>query len=541
MPLDPSIIQPSAAVLQSIANPQPIPTVADLQAKQLALQNARLQSQASQQQIQSGALELQQKQQDIANQQAINSAMQTPGAFKVNPDGSYSYDRNVINQNLATSGKGYLAFKVNQSLDEQEKTQAALNKAKADATDAQNKVQQTAQDHQGMLGVTIADHLNDPDFARKQVQHEVVNGNITPQQAQQYTSMIDANPTPAGIKTLTDQLIGSSKAAKDFLTDRALKEQQTEDARQKGLESAAKIPGETATSAREQYQTVLPGLLKAVGDPVKYKTAYDALPALAKTVAPKPETNPTLGDVQNAGMTQAERQTAAHQTVEEQQRNRELGIQATRANAETALARFNQADRETKVFGSPFQTALTGANTQLQRIGEAQQMLASGTPEAQALAIPKVLTALVGGQGSGVRITQPELNSIGGARGVSGDLQAWMQKLGSGQKLTPDQSRQLQGVLADVQGLVSRKMDTATQTLQEIENAPDRESRIAATQKGRGILNTLAGGGGAPALPATLSASDVGKTFFSPKQNKVIKVTAVNPADPTQFKWQPAQ
>jgi hypothetical protein len=39
-----------------------------------------------------------------------------------------------------------------------------------------------------------------------------------------------------------------------------------------------------------------------------------------------------------------------------------------------------------------------------------------------------------------------------------------------------------------------------------------------------------------PPLPATLSSADVGKTYLS-KEGKPIKVTAVNPANPKQFKF----
>jgi hypothetical protein len=44
-----------------------------------------------------------------------------------------------------------------------------------------------------------------------------------------------------------------------------------------------------------------------------------------------------------------------------------------------------------------------------------------------------------------------------------------------------------------------------------------------------------------PTLPATLSATDVGKVYMSPKTGKPIKITAVNPQDGTQFKSEQAQ
>jgi hypothetical protein len=66
----------------------------------------------------------------------------------------------------------------------------------------------------------------------------------------------------------------------------------------------------------------------------------------------------------------------------------------------------------------------------------------------------------------------------------------------------------------------------------------------------RGILkrrgfdpNTMKPAGqGAPPLPATgLSQSDVGKVYMSPKTGKAMKITAVNPANPKQFKSEEVQ
>lgn len=72
MPLDPSILTPNATLLQSIANPQPQPTIADMQAKQLALQNARLQSQST-------AMDLQQKQTELQEHQQVIQALGVTG------------------------------------------------------------------------------------------------------------------------------------------------------------------------------------------------------------------------------------------------------------------------------------------------------------------------------------------------------------------------------------------------------------------------------------------------------------------------------
>lgn len=207
------------------------------------------------------------------------------------------------------------------------------------------------------------------------------------------------------------------------------------------------------------------------------KSAYDQLPPelqlQATTKAAMAKENPAL--IQNTLATgESNRQSAA----------------MVRQNAETA-----QADRETASLTRSYQTGQTAVQAQMERITEAQQMLNSGNAETQTLAVPKVLTALLSGQGSGIRITQAELNSIAKARGIAGNVYGWIQKAGSGKSLTPDQNTQLQGILQDVGRRLNQKMQVASHTIDQIQNAPDRAGRIAADQTGRKNLNSMESGG----------------------------------------------
>lgn len=79
-------------------------------------------------------------------------------------------------------------------------------------------------------------------------------------------------------------------------------------------------------------------------------------------------------------------------------------------------------DRLALRIGKPYETALTAGQNQLDTIDEAANMI-RGNAESQALGVPKVMTALVSGPGSGVRITQPELTAIARARGIAGDVE----------------------------------------------------------------------------------------------------------------------
>lgn len=160
-------------------------------------------------------------------------------------------------------------------------------------------------------------------------------------------------------------------------------------------------------------------------------------------------------------------------------------------NAETSAL-----DRESARFAKPHEANVKAANDQLEKIIEAHSLLTTGNAESQALAVPKVLTALVSGQGTGVRITQPELNAIGAARGITGDVKAWIQKLGSGKKLTPEQSQQLVGVLDAASQRLEQKREIANHALDLINSGTSRADIIKADAEARKALADFEKGGG---------------------------------------------
>lgn len=100
-----------------------------------------------------------------------------------------------------------------------------------------------------------------------------------------------------------------------------------------------------------------------------------------------------------------------------------------------------------------------------QRLDRMQQLMKSlqmGTPISDAITPVQLLVALAGGQGSGVRITQPELQRIIGGRSVWESLRAFAQKWSLNPKmagsLTPEQRSQMmkltQVLMDDLQGQV---------------------------------------------------------------------------------------
>lgn len=163
--------------------------------------------------------------------------------------------------------------------------------------------------------------------------------------------------------------------------------------------------------------------------------------------------------------------------------------QVVNVNAGTAAL-----DRETKQFGTPHQKAVDTANSQLEKIEDARSMI-NGNAESQALGVPKVLTALVGGQGTGVRITTPELNAIAKARGLSGDVEGTINKWAGQGSLTKTQQQQLTSIIDAVKQRILQKQSIASEALDSINGASSRDQIVQADKTARQKLSDMEKGG----------------------------------------------
>lgn len=152
-------------------------------------------------------------------------------------------------------------------------------------------------------------------------------------------------------------------------------------------------------------------------------------------------------------------------------------------------------DRETKQFGAAHQKGVDTAGAQLEKIEDARNMI-NGNAEAQGLGIPKVLTALVGGQGTGVRITQAELTSIAHARGIQGDFEGTLSKWEGKGALSHAQQQQLTQIMDDVRQRIIQKQAIHAGALDAINGASSREQIIAADKDARDKITALENGSG---------------------------------------------
>lgn len=148
----------------------------------------------------------------------------------------------------------------------------------------------------------------------------------------------------------------------------------------------------------------------------------------------------------------------------------------------------NEADKVATRLTKPYDTALTKSQDQLDRVDETSRMLASPGAEGKALGVPKLLTALVSGQGTGVRITQPELNAIYSARGIKGDVDAFFNQISGQGRLSAQQIKEVNGILNDVKARLQDKIAIHSATLDAMNGADSREEVVAADKKAKQLL-----------------------------------------------------
>jgi hypothetical protein len=167
----------------------------------------------------------------------------------------------------------------------------------------------------------------------------------------------------------------------------------------------------------------------------------------------------------------------------------------------------NERDREAARFAKSHEKAVSDATAQLEKIAEARSMI-NGSAEAQALGIPKVLTALVSGQGTGVRITQPELSAIAKARGIKGDVEGFINSVSGKGKLTAEQKTQLTQILDDVKTRISQKQAIHNAALDNINGAGSREDIVRFDKEARQNISDFESGKGGAANVSTQAEFD---------------------------------
>lgn len=174
--------------------------------------------------------------------------------------------------------------------------------------------------------------------------------------------------------------------------------------------------------------------------------------SLAKQLGP----NPTQADYAKV-MEQADKDSKAVQAEADRKeadnlrKAHEGEVKNEKADAAT--------QKEINTAHSSIEKRLDKADEQLEKLHTATSTVGGNSEMGDALGVVKTLVATAGGQGTGVRITMPEIQRIAQGRGWAGGVEAFFEHAAGYGTLTPTQRDQIKGIISDITTLVQQKRD----------------------------------------------------------------------------------
>lgn len=151
----------------------------------------------------------------------------------------------------------------------------------------------------------------------------------------------------------------------------------------------------------------------------------------------------------------------------------------------------NLIDRESARFAKPHEKVRDDSNSQIDKINDASVMLDTGASIGKALFIPKLITALVSGAGSGVRITQSEQDAIVRNRGIANNLEGYINSLKGQGNLSSQDIQRAKQVLTAVKSRVQDRRDIAAKAASDINRAGNKNEMNDITDRANDAIKSI--------------------------------------------------
>lgn len=133
------------------------------------------------------------------------------------------------------------------------------------------------------------------------------------------------------------------------------------------------------------------------------------------------------------------------------------------------------------------------------RLTRLNDALTAESPAIDPLIAPELISSMAGGQGTGIRVTQGEIQAAVGGRNKWQDLQAavdrWRMDPSKPFLVTPEQRKQIQAIVTLTAGRVKGALDDIDAAGDELVDAPDANSHRAIYNKLQKKLSVHAEGG----------------------------------------------
>lgn len=124
------------------------------------------------------------------------------------------------------------------------------------------------------------------------------------------------------------------------------------------------------------------------------------------------------------------------------------------------------------------------------RIERLKVSMDQNSPQADALIAPELLTAMAGGQGSGLRMNEAEISRIVGGRNHWEDLKSaalkWQTDPSKPFQITPAQRQQVRALVDQMSGLTTQRLDAVNEAQQKLalsQNADEHKKIFSALRK----------------------------------------------------------
>ena len=267
-------------------------------------------------------------------------------------------------------------------------------------------------------------------------------------------------------------------------------------------------PSATVPAPKELAGTHLPGVVE--NQPISralYKIGIDAYnkaqQAQINAGNKTPAASEPLLKIRGQG------QTTGNPTVDAMSPAQARAASTTPPDPNVAAARSDaDLDRKVNQLAPEHDKIVTSLGDKLDKVASARALLDQENMTGDALGLPAILTSVVGGQGSGIRVTMPELNTLGAAHGVKGTVESFFSKIAGEKTIPEDQRQQAKAVLDAIAVRVRQKQDIANKAVSDIRGARTRDEATAADKAARDAYLKLersggtAGPAGVPSAPS---------------------------------------
>lgn len=161
----------------------------------------------------------------------------------------------------------------------------------------------------------------------------------------------------------------------------------------------------------------------------------------------------------------------------------------------------------------------------IQRFGRLKDTIDTGSPMADALTAPELMVVMAGGQGSGVRITQGEINSVLGGQSkweqMKAALQQWSTDPAKANKILEPMRGQIHTLLDTVNTKLTAKQQVIEEARDALDNSDDPQEHRKIVSEAKKKLAAIDSGstGHPPAAGFTANVGD--KTYTFPDQQSL--------------------